>query len=190
MKTVPDALEEALSETSAVDSDLVSTLADALPQRPPGSSLRARLLTSVASPALRWAPFFDKLGALFDLDDAALVRMAERAAVPSEWQPGPLPTVQLFHLHGGPAITGADAGLVRVEPCVHFPEHRHLGEERTLILEGEALESNGVSRRPGDALNMPANSSHAFEVGPGRALIYALVLFGGVEINGVKLGPA
>lgn len=186
MKTVPDALEEALGESPS-DAEFVSALADALPTHSPAASLRERLLASAASPPLRWAPLFDKLGTLFDLDDAALMHLAERAATPSEWQAGPLPAVHLLHLQGGPAIAGADAGLVRVEGGVHFPEHRHLGEERTLILEGEALESSGLTRRPGDALSMPAESSHSFEVAPGRALIYAVVLFGGVEIGGVRL---
>lgn len=181
MKTPPDALSEALA-----DAELVAALADTLPARAPTSALRDRLLRSVSSARLRWAPLFGKLGALFDLDEAALGDMAERASIASEWQPGPLPGVALFHLEGGSAIAGADAGLVRVDAGLHFPEHRHLGEERTLILEGEALESSGVVRRPGDALNMPADSRHAFRVSAERPLVYALVLFGGVEIGGLK----
>jgi anti-sigma factor ChrR (cupin superfamily) len=182
MKTPPDALEEALASS---DAELVATLAEALPARAPNSALRRRLLEAVSTPRLRWAPLFDKLGALFDLDDTALANMAERAAIESEWQPGPVPGVELFHLEGGAAIAGADAGLVRVSAKLHFPEHRHLGEERTLIIEGEARESSGSVRRPGDSMSMPANSTHAFQVTSDKPLVYALVLFGGVELGGI-----
>ncbi|HET9932044.1 MAG TPA: cupin domain-containing protein [Polyangiaceae bacterium] len=185
MKTPPEALDDALGLASK-EGELLSTLAEALPARAPGHALRARLLASAASPRLRWAPFFDKLGALFDLDEAALMQMAERAALEDQWQPGPLPSVSLFHLSGGPAIASADAGLVRVAAGFEFPTHRHLGEERTLILEGEVRESSGLLRRPGDALSMPADSSHSFEVVSSKPLLYALVLFGGVEIGGIK----
>jgi hypothetical protein len=58
-----------------------------------------------------------------------------------------------------------------------------LGEERTLILEGELRESSGEHRRPGDFVTMAGGSSHAFEVLPGQRLIYALVLFDAVLIG-------
>ena len=185
MKRAPDVFDEALGVASN-EAELVTALAEALSPRPPSSALRGRLMASAASPGLRWAPLFGKLGALFDLGDAALTQVAERAALPSEWQPGPLPTVSLLHLQGGPAIASADAGLVRVEAGIHFPEHRHLGEERTLIIEGEARESSGIVRKPGDSLSMAAGSSHSFEVVSAKPLVYALVLYGGVEIGGVK----
>lgn len=185
MSRAPDAFEEALGLASN-EAELVTALCEVLTPRAPGGALRNRLMASAASPALRWAPLFGKLGALFDLDDAALSEMAERAARPSEWQAGPLPAVSLLHLRGGPAIASADAGLVRVEAGLQFPEHRHLGEERTLILEGEARESSGRLHKPGDSLSMPAGSSHSFEVVSTKPLIYALVLYGGVEIGGVK----
>ena len=79
MKTPPDALSEALA-----DAELVASLADTLPARAPTSALRDRLLRSVSSARLRWAPLFGKLGALFDLDEAALGDMAERASIASE----------------------------------------------------------------------------------------------------------
>ncbi|MFZ5890373.1 MAG: cupin domain-containing protein [Myxococcota bacterium] len=185
MKKPTDALDEAMLAGEDAG-ELVASLARTLTPRPPSSNVRERLLAAVASPALRWAPLFGKLGALFDLPDAELTRMAERAALASEWQSVPLPGVELFHLQGGPLLAGADAGLVRVQAGIHFPEHRHLGEERVLILEGEARESDGTLRRPGDIVVMPPDSSHDFVVLPGKPLVYALVLFGPVEIGNLR----
>jgi len=184
MKPPSDAIEEALGSEASRETELLAALARAITPRAPSPSLRSRLLAAVASPGLRWAPLFGKLGALFDLGDHALLQIAERASVASEWQAGPIPGVELFHLDGGPSIRPADSGLVRVQAGLTFPEHRHLGEERTLILEGEARESNGLLRRPGDLRIMRENSAHAYEVLAGRPLVYAVVLFGGVEIDG------
>jgi len=184
MKTRADAIEEALGPEARDEAELLAALARAIAPRAPSAALRARLLSAASSPGLRWAPLFGKLGALFDLDDRALSQMAERASVPSEWQPGPIGGVELFHLDGGPAIRPADAGLVRVRAGLAFPAHRHLGEERTLILEGEARESNGLVRLPGDLQVMAEDSSHAYEVLAERPLVYAVVLLRGVEIGG------
>jgi hypothetical protein len=91
-----DPFELENADSSSVET--FSALARALPPRAPSAARRARLLAEVGTPALRWAPLFGKLGALFDLPDAALTELAERAALEREWQVVPLPGVKLLHL--------------------------------------------------------------------------------------------
>ena len=81
------------------------------------------------------------------------------------------------------------SGLVSITAGTTFPLHRHLGEERTLVLEGALSEADGTVYRPGDALTMPAESSHSFTVLPGAPLIFAVVLFAPIEIDGVRFPP-
>jgi quercetin dioxygenase-like cupin family protein len=191
MKRDDDALSGTLGDASEPgDSELLSELSHALLPRVPSGSARDRLLSRARSPALRWAPHFDKLSRLFDLDESQLQRIAQESAFELRWESLSLPGVRLFHLTPGPALAGADAGLVSICAGSTFPLHRHLGEERTLVLEGALSEADGTVYRPGDALTMPASSSHSFTVLPGAPLIYAVVLFAPIEIDGVRFPPA
>jgi anti-sigma factor ChrR (cupin superfamily) len=191
MKRDPDALGAILeTATEPGDAELLSELSKALVPRAVTSAARARLLASARSPALRWAPHFDKLSRLFDLDEENLRRISEESATFDNWQSLPLAGVRLFHLQGGKAIATADAGLVSIAAGTAFPHHRHVGEERTLVLQGALSEADGTLYRPGDALIMPAESSHSFRVLPGEALIYAVVLFAPIDIDGVRFPPA
>jgi anti-sigma factor ChrR (cupin superfamily) len=62
------------------------------------------------------------------------------------------------------------------------PDHRHLGEERLLILEGSLVETDGSEFRAGDLVVKPAGSSHAFHIPEGQACIAAYLLNGGMEL--------
>lgn len=191
MKRSTDLFSELLDEAAlSQDADALSELAQALRPEPASSAARARLLASAQSPALRWAPHFDKLSALFDLEEAKLVEIAEMSAQSRHWECLPLAGVRLFHLSAGPALRGADAGLVSIPAGTTFPFHRHVGEERTLVLEGALREASGVLYQAGDSLTMAADSSHSFQVLPGATLIYAVVLFAPIEIDGVRFPPA
>lgn len=187
MKRNEDALSGILSEAyEPGDTEALSELAQALVPVLPTRAARDRLLTSARSPALRWAPHFDKLSLLFDLGEPELLEIAENSALDERWEHLSITGVRLFHLAPGPALAGADAGLVSIPAGASFPLHRHLGEERTLVLEGALSESDGTLYRPGDPLTMRADTSHAFQVLPGATLIYAVVLFGPIEIDGVR----
>src|SRR5262245_22236086 len=99
----------------AASLDELNALSTALPTQAPRAGARERLLAAAREPSRRWAPFFDRLTRLFELDEAALVAIAERAARADEWEEAPLPGVRLFHFEPGPALAAADAGLVRIE---------------------------------------------------------------------------
>ncbi len=146
----------------------------------PSSSARARLLTAAAGD--RAGGMLDRLAEFFDLTFDQARPVVARLAEPTAWQPGPLPMVTLFHLEPGPRWTGADAGFVRFQKGTGFPPHRHLGEERVLLVEGTLIESDGTVLRPGDLRVMSAGSTHSFSVAPDEDVLYALTLHKGIEI--------
>src|SRR6188768_653770 len=120
-----------MSDNERLERALLAALAELEPPAPPPSSaLRARLLANVASPGRRLAPLYGALADLFDLGDAELVSLFERAEDASAWVSLPVPGVRLLHFAAGPRVAGADSGLVRMEPGAPFPQHRHLGLER------------------------------------------------------------
>jgi len=172
-------------ETDAI-AEVLTALAIALPtaSRPP-AGLRARLLASASGPA-RFAPFLDRFARMIDVAADAARELLARIDRPGEWMPSPAPNVLLMHLPGGPAVAGQDVGFVRVAAGTDFPPHRHLGDERVLVLQGRYRDSAGSTVGTGDEMVMPDDSEHHFSAGPERDLIYAVV-FGGIEIGGVRI---
>jgi putative transcriptional regulator len=146
----------------------------------PSPSARARLLTAAAGD--RVGAMRDRLAGFFDLTVEKTDSIITRLADPAAWEQGPLPFVSLFHLEAGPRWAGADAGFVRFTRGTGFPTHRHLGEERVLLVEGSLIESDGTVLRPGDLRVMPAGSTHSFAIPPDEDTVYALVLHKGIEI--------
>jgi anti-sigma factor ChrR (cupin superfamily) len=171
------------SEQAAAEAALAS-LAVALPPVAPPPGLRDRLMASARGPG-RFAPFIDRLARLVDLAAARAQELLASLSRPDVWQPSPGPNVRLVHFDGGPACAGADAGFVRLDAGTAFPEHRHLGDETVLVLQGSYLDSGGATIRPGDVIKMPKGSSHHFTAGPDEDLIYAVVVFEGIEIAGI-----
>ncbi len=157
-------------------------IATALPPETPAPSARSRLLTAATVGPMRHAPFFERLAQLFDLSREAIVRVLRQAASESSWEAGPHPSIRVLHFQGGPALAGADTGLVRMPPDFVWPSHRHEGVERTLILEGQYVESGGRTYRAGDVHEMGPGSVHSFTVSPGTPLLLAVALSGGLEI--------
>lgn len=154
----------------------------------PPTGLRARLLAEIATPRRRFAPLFPSLSELFDLGDAALAELFERAADPQHWSSAPVPHVRLLHLQGGPRVASCDNGLVRIAAGARFPRHFHLGAERVLVLEGSYRdEQSGRVYAPGDLHEMPAGSEHSYVVLPERELLTAVSLVAGVDVQG--FGP-
>ena len=121
---------------------------------------RARLLGAVAESGERFAPLFDKLTKFFDLSVDALREVLVRAGRESEWEPGPLPWVSLFHFAGGPAVAGLDTGFVKLKKGMPFPPHRHMGKERVLILEGSYRDHEQRHFGPGDFHDMSEGTEH------------------------------
>jgi quercetin dioxygenase-like cupin family protein len=182
-------LPEILREAGLGDGD-DAELREALtqltpPAKAPPQLLRERLLATVARPRLRFAPLFGKLAELFDLDDTDLAGIFERAAAPGAWVASQIPATLLMHLAGGPRVAGADNGLVRLQAGARFPQHRHLGLERVLVLEGGYRdEPSGRVYLPGDLHEMASGSSHTLIALPERELLFAVSVVTGVDVEG------
>ncbi len=163
--------------------DVLGDLALALPrQRPPARGLEA--LLAATDPATPLRGLERRLGRYFDLDEAGVDALVASAFDPARWlDAGFYPGLMLFHLEGGPRVAGADAGLVRIPAGSSFPRHRHLGDEYAFVLQGEFTDDQGGTYRRGDVLFMPEESEHSFDVLPGEDLLYALILYKGVDFS-------
>ncbi len=75
-----------------------------------------------------------------------------------EWQPHPVPGVTIAVLHADP-VTRRLSALVRCQPGVHYPVHRHAGIEEILMLEGNFV-CDGNVYGVGDYLLSGSGSSH------------------------------
>lgn len=148
-----------------------------LPGPAPATDQRARLLATAARPDRRFAPFIGRLARLIDVAQDRAHELLATLARADVWEPF-VPAVELVHLQGGPAVAGADVGFVRVAAGRAFPVHRHLGDERVLVLQGGYHDSSGAVVRAGDTVELPAGSAHEFVALPGADLIYAVVVYG------------
>jgi len=165
------------AEERALTEALVS-LADSVPALRPSDGLKARLLASAGAPTRRWAPFADRVAQLFDVARDQASSFLAMIGDPGAWEAAIADGCALIHLQGGPRVATADVGFARVAPGTRFPEHRHEGDEVTLVLQGRYRDSDGSIVGPGDRVDLPAGSSHFFDVLPGEELIFAVVVEG------------
>jgi len=194
--TERDAVDEHLLTCSQCTSELAAT-SDALHAgalaaarlMAPQAKVKAQLLERVRGKG-RFAPFASRIADLFDLTVEKVDVLFETLEDPKNWVGGPGGGNELYFVPKGPRLASAEAGFVRLDPGLHFPHHRHVGEETSLILSGELHEKESDQAfRPGDVVVRAAGSEHSFVIGPDGCL-FAVVVFGGVEFPdlGVKYG--
>jgi quercetin dioxygenase-like cupin family protein len=158
---------------------------EALPQgfAPVAALGRDRLLAAVEVLPLRYAPFFDRLAVLWDMQGTEVIAVLERAAQANAWRKPGLPGLRLIDVAAGPRLLGARVTLARFAAGMRFPTHRHHGPETLLVLEGSYRDQSGLLVGPGDMHEMNAHSEHFFKVTPGAACVAASVQFG-MEFTG------
>jgi putative transcriptional regulator len=177
-----------IDDIDDIDEDLFGQLAAGLTPVTPSGDLRADILGD-ARPEARFLDLSEQVATLMDVStDRAISRLAGIDDEQS-WEQGPFAGIDLYHLDGGPAVSDAIVGFVRIEPGAAFPEHEHLGTETVLVLQGAYRDSDGVVYRRGDQNIKAAGSSHDFEALEGPPLIYLVVAFEGVAIGEMILGP-
>jgi anti-sigma factor ChrR (cupin superfamily) len=168
-----------------LDREVLAALAlRAAPVRAP-STMRARLLAaSMESGRLRGhAP---ALAQLFDLPIEKALSTLDALEAEDGWEDGLIPGMGTIHVSAGPKLAraGARTHLVRLPPGLDWPNHRHGGEERHLVLEGAITDSRTArDYGPGQVLVSPEGSSHSFHVHAEVPCIGAIVLFGEVEFG-------
>lgn len=175
---VPEFVRDALGAGALGDgetADSLALLSDGLPSVP---SDGRRLFEQIESMPLRYAPFFERLQALWDLPESEVERTLARAAEPVAWKRAALPGVRLVEVAAGPRLAGARVTLTRFRPGLRFPTHYHDGPETLLVLEGRYADDRGRSVGPGELHEMPAGSEHSVRVDRAEPCVVAAVEFG------------
>lgn len=75
-----------------------------------------------------------------------------------EWQPGPVPGIWVKSLSRD-SERGYETSLVRFDPGIQYPGHRHTNVEEAYVLSGD-LEVEGTVLRIGDYCRSEPNSTH------------------------------
>ncbi|MFN7950893.1 MAG: cupin domain-containing protein [bacterium] len=182
-------LEEHVASCDACREELVRTqrtmggLALDLRATPPPAALRERLSAAVRGSKRFW-PFVDRVAGLFDVAPDEAERVLGRIDEPSAWvADAVVPRATLLLVSPGPRREGGIASLIRMPPGSRYPRHRHLGEERFLMLQGGVRFDDGSSADAGDSVLGAAGTAHHFVVLPGQDCIAAVVLTGPVELE-------
>ncbi|MBA3455746.1 MAG: cupin domain-containing protein [Deltaproteobacteria bacterium] len=154
----------------------------------PSPDVHARLLSSIgAGPYELYAA---KMARLYDVTLHRSRELLGLIARKSSWET-PLPGVHLVHFDGGPAYAGADCGFVKLEPGTAFPQHRHLGEEVSLIIAGRVRDrTTGRIYGPGDEIVEPADGEHDVICEGDEPCIYAARAMNGISIAGAPVRPS
>ena len=154
----------------------------------PSTRVKADLFASIEQ-SNPFSGFVDRLATFFDLSRERARELLDTIPLAPEgpWEGFPLPGTSLLHLEGGPLVASAEnCGLVRLEPGAVFPNHKHLGDEWALVLQGAAIdisgEQTGQVSRAGDVMHRAPGTQHSFQVVGDEPLVFATILYGGFEI--------
>lgn len=153
----------------------------------PDPALLQRLMAEVERLPLRYAPFFSRLAELFDLSESQVEAALARARDERSWRRALLPGVRRLNVRAGPALRDAEVYLMRFEPGLRFPMHRHRGVETLLVLEGAYVDTHGTRVGPGERQDMAAGSEHSLTADDAVPCVAAVVTRG-VDFTGPVLG--
>jgi anti-sigma factor ChrR (cupin superfamily) len=159
------ATREALSE--------VPELHEAVELTPAPPALRERLLASVDRGAL--GGWVERVMKLFDLGSEKARRVLERAETADAWKAGPLPGMQVLAVAGGPRVEGKTTTILKMRAGLHFPMHRHTGDEALFFLAGGVTLDDGRVYDAGDLLESTEGTAHDLRVHADAECIVALV---------------
>lgn len=153
----------------AVTSALAEASATWLPVVPPAAD---ELLEKVSSPRLRYAPFFNQLSEMWQLDHAAL----EAVFADDRWSRTPLPGIRVREVALPTQLSECRARVSLFDAGLRFPRHTHRALERVLVMEGSYTDTDtGVTYGPGDLHSMPAGTTHGFRVSLGGRCVAASI---------------
>jgi len=184
------AVEAAVAADSSLAAELrawqetAAQLALALPAVPVTQHSWADLEAKLERP-LRFVAFVSRVARALEVGEGIARRLLAGIDVASSWVAGPSPSSRLYHIEPGPGIlaVGGIAGFVKVDAGAAFPNHKHLGPEHVLVLQGGFTDADGRDYVSGDDSHMAAGTSHAFVAHAGEPLIYLAVIRGKVEFG-------
>lgn len=137
-----------------------------------------RLVRAVEDWSLRHAPFFERVGELWDLPVAEVEAVFARARDRAAWRRPGLRGVSVIDVEPGSRVTGADCKLVRFDAGTRFPGHRHVGTETVFVLEGSYRDDDGRCYGAGDRQVMEAGTQHRIRIDGAQDCVAATVLHG------------
>lgn len=172
----------------SLSADALASLALSLPRATPSPAVRMRLMKSVGA-TNRFEMFAAQVAALIDLSvDKAreIVGRIDEAAV---WMKTQAEGVFSYDLPTGPAVADAVVGFVRVKPGCVFPDHEHMGDEAMFVVQGCAIDSNGLVMKRGDLIRLPPHTNHDFKAQPGPDFVYLGIAKNGFMLFGQHIKP-
>jgi anti-sigma factor ChrR (cupin superfamily) len=155
-------------------------MALSLPPIAPPAELRVQLLAATAGPITDHAA---PLAEMFGRPESEVLDLLTRVRAGEARWSALLPGIDHHSIKVG---DGRRAGLFRLAPGVHFPHHRHLGDERLRVLQGSCTDSSGLVLGPGDELSSAGGTAHALISHRGPPLLLAYI-GGGTELTGLSL---
>lgn len=187
MSSSPDKAEDDLLDADGLAA--LTTLASLL-EAPKVDRARRDALIASLSTAGRFDALAERVAGMLDIDADAAREMLDRAGLIENYEPSPFPGVRLAHVVGGPRVTDAITGFVRIEADAAFPDHDHLGAETVLIVQGSCLDMpSGNIYRSGDLVYGRPGEVHTVIARPGPDLVYLAVLFEGLRVGEMELRP-
>lgn len=173
-----------------VEDEQVAALLEALAGAAvsPPRSLRDRIMASADLDG-RFDRFLDSVAELLDVDSSRARSLLDGIGRSESWYQGLVPDVKLYDIEGGPSVSNAITGFVRLPEGVSFPEHGHLGLETSYILQGSAEDNHGAIWRPGDVVVRASDHVHSFRARPGPDFLFLVVAQQGIQIGDLVIGP-
>jgi quercetin dioxygenase-like cupin family protein len=167
----------------------LAALVDALEPVAPPPALRSRLLDALTAKG-RFARFAESTAQLLDIGLEQAKALLDRLDDLSLFEPA-FPGAGFFWVDGGPRVTNAVRGFIRVEAGTDFPEHQHIGDEIVLVLQGSFVDTTyDKTYDVGAQVLMPAGTSHAYTVpGDGPDLLKLSVTQQGLRALGQAFLP-
>jgi quercetin dioxygenase-like cupin family protein len=154
---ITDELAVELGEFQAA----VAAIAYSAPTQPLSTDLKARLFQNLAielpAPAPPPAPAPSLVGFAFQPQDIV-------------WQPHPTPGVTVAILHTDP-VKREIVGLLKAQPGVRYPWHRHASTEEIFMVAGE-LQIGDTIYGEGSYIVSAPGSAHAPETAIGCTFLY------------------
>jgi anti-sigma factor ChrR (cupin superfamily) len=160
--------------------EAIAAVGEAPAQVVPAAEVRTRLLASLDGS--RFERFVAQVAELFTLPLDAARGVLAKIDDASAWRTL-VPGIECLRVSGSHNPMEAQCAFVRIAPGTTFPWHRHLGEERSLVLHGGAHTCDGRDLRPGDVLVVDETVEHDFVVEGDDACIFA------VRSSGMVPGP-
>jgi quercetin dioxygenase-like cupin family protein len=138
-------------------------VSDTLGELSRDSQARSRILDALQN-SERFARFEAAVADLLQVSRAQAAAALARIDDDSAWQVQ-APGIALLPVPCGPNAGFVYTGFIRVEAGLSFPQHEHLGEELTYVLQGAFEEdSEGLRFGPGEPARMAAGTRHGFRV--------------------------